>query len=304
MWPVRPTARDGIVGEVKLYLIDGTYELFRAHFGAPGRVGPDGSEVGATHGLIASTLALLAEPAVSHVAIAFDTVVESFRNEVYPAYKSGEGIDPDLLAQFGLAERAMRAIGVTVWSMYEFEADDALATAAARWAGEVDRVVILTPDKDLAQCYGDPKVVGYNRRQGAFIDAAAVVEKFGVQPASIPDYLALVGDAADGLPGLPGWGARSSATILHRYRHLESVPLDSARWEVKVRGADKLATTLRRHMGDALLFRFLAQLRTDVPLPDSLADLEWRGVPREPFGALCDKLGFGRLRDRPHRWRD
>ncbi len=289
---------------MKLHLMDGTYELFRSHFGSPPRTSPTGQEVGGIYGIISSTLALLSEPGVTHLAAAFDTVIESFRNEVYPHYKTGEGIDEVLLAQFPLAERAMEALGVTVWSMVEFEADDALAAAAWRWVTEVDQVVVLTPDKDLAQCYGNPKIVGYDRRKQAFIDTDAVVEKFGVRPISIPDYLALVGDTADGLPGLPGWGAKSSSVLLDRYVHLESIPLEAARWDVTVRGAEKLATTLRTRMGDALLFRFLAQLRPDVPLAEDLADLEWRGVRREPFLELCAELGFDRLRDRPQRWAD
>lgn len=289
---------------MKLHVMDGTYELFRAHFGAPPRLSRTGQEVGATYGIMASTLSLLAEPGVTHVGAAFDTVIESYRNEVYPLYKSGEGIEEVLLSQFGLAERALSAIGVTVWSMVEFEADDALATAAGRWSGEVEQVVVLTPDKDLAQCYGDPKVVGYDRRRQQFIDAAGVMEKFGVPPESIPDYLALVGDTADGLPGLPGWGAKSSSVILARYGHLEQIPLDAARWDVAVRGAEKLAVTLRTRMADALLYRFLAQLRFDVPLQETLSDLEWKGVPRQLFLEFCDELGFDRLRDRPHRWAD
>lgn len=289
---------------MKLYLIDGTYELFRAHFGVPSRRAPDGREVGATYGIVASTLSLLAEPEVTHVAASFDSVVESFRNVVYPGYKTGEGIDQDLLDQFPLAERAMRAIGVTVWSMYDYEADDGLATGARRWVDDVEQVVVMSPDKDLCQIYDDPRIVGYDRRKGAFIDRDAVVEKFGVEPASIPDWLALVGDTADGLPGLPGWGAKSSATILARYGSLERIPLDEALWDVKVRGAAKLAAVLRNHIGDALLYRYLAQLRTDVPLPDSLADLEWRGVPRERFEAFCDELGFSRIKERPERWID
>jgi len=290
---------------MKLYLIDGTYELFRNHFGGgPDRITPDGQQVKAVYGLVASTLALLAEPGITHVAAAFDSVVESFRNEVFPAYKTGEGIEPDLLAQFPLAERAMRAIGVTVWPMYDYEADDGLATGARRWVDDVEQVVIMSPDKDMAQLYDDPRIVGYDRRKGAFIDRDAVVDKFGVEPASIPDWLALVGDAAGGLPGLSGWGAKSSATILARYGHLEAIPLDGSLWDVKIRSADKLAATLRRHMGDALLYRFLAQLRTGVPLPDSLADLEWNGVPRSRYEALCDELGFERLKERPARWID
>lgn len=284
--------------------MDGTYELFRAFFGAPPRTSPSGQEVGATYGIVASTLALLSEQGVTHLGAAFDTVIESFRNDVFPDYKTGAGIDEQLLAQFPLAERAMRAIGVTVWSMVEFEADDALATAAARWAPDVDQVIVLTPDKDLAQCYGDPKVVGYDRRRQVIIDGPGVMEKFGVRPASIPDYLALVGDSADGLPGLPGWGAKSSSIVLERYRHLEEIPLDAGRWDVTVRGAGKLGVTLRERMGDALLYRFLAQLRYDVPLREDLSDLEWQGVPRQAFTELCDELGFTQLRDRPHKWAD
>lgn len=289
---------------MKLYLIDGTYELYRAYFGAPKRTAPDGREVGATYGIVASTLSLLADEGVTHVAAAFDTVIESFRNDVYGGYKTGEGIEEDLLSQFLLAERALHAIGVTVWSMYDFETDDALATAAVRWADDVDQTVVLSPDKDMAQLYGHPKVVGYDRRKGQFIDRAAVVEKFGVEPQSIPDYLALVGDSADGFPGLPGWGAKSSATVLARYHHLEHIPLYPAQWDVSVRGAEKLGSTLRHQIGEALQYRFLAQLRTDVPLPDSLGDLEWQGVPRATFEKLCDELGFDRLKARPERWND
>ncbi len=289
---------------MKLYLIDGTYELFRSYFGAPPRSAPDGREVGATLGITASTLALLADEGVTHVAAAFDTVIESFRNEVYAGYKSGEGIEEALLSQFLLAERALRAIGVTVWSMYDFETDDALATAAVRWADDVDQTVVLSPDKDMAQLYGHPKIVGYDRRKGQFIDRKAVVEKFGVEPESIPDYLALVGDAADGFPGLSGWGAKSSATVLSRYGHLENIPLHPSQWDVTVRGGEKLGTTLRLQMGEALLYRFLAQLRRDVPLPDSLQDLEWHGVPRATFETFCDELGFDRLKTRPERWQD
>ncbi|MDX2343913.1 MAG: 5'-3' exonuclease H3TH domain-containing protein [Acidimicrobiia bacterium] len=289
---------------MKLHLMDGTYELFRSHFGAPPRTSPSGQEVGATYGILASTLSLLREPGVTHLAAAFDTVIVSFRNEVYPAYKSGEGIEEVLLAQFPLAERALRALGVTVWSMTEFEADDALAAGAVRWADDVEQVVVLTPDKDLAQCYGHPNIVGYDRRRQAFMNADGVMEKFGVRPESIPDYLALVGDAADGLPGLQGWGAKSSSVVLERYGHLESIPLQAERWDVKVRSAEKLAETLRTHMGDALLYRFLAQLRIDVPLAENLEELEWKGARRQPFQELCDELGFDRLRNRPYKWVD
>jgi len=288
----------------KLYLIDGTYELFRHHFGAPPRQTPGGMEIGATAGVVSSTLALLADPGVTHIAAAFDSVIESFRNDMFPVYKDSTGMEQDLVDQFPIAERAMRAAGITVWSMYDYEADDALATGARRWVDEVDEVVVLTPDKDLSQLYGDPKIRGYNRRQGAFIDRDAVVEKFGVEPESIPDWLGLVGDAADGLPGLPGWGAKSSATILARYGHLENIPLDASLWDVKVRSADKLAATLVERMGEALLYRFLAVLRTDVPLPDSLSDLEWKGAPRQRYETMCDELGFTDLKSRPKRWTD
>ena len=289
---------------MKLHLVDGTYELFRAYFGAPKRSAPDGREVGATRGIMASMLSLVAEPGVTHIAAAFDSVIESFRNIVFPPYKTSAGIDVELLEQFPLAERAVAATGITVWSMYEYEADDALATAARRWAGDVDQVVVMTPDKDLCQLYGDPAIVGYDRRKGAFIDRATVIGKFGVAPPSIPDWLALVGDSADGLPGIPGWGAKSSALVLNRYRHLEHIPVDPTRWDVKVRSAEKLGSALQERMGEALLYRYLAQLRTDVPLPDALPDLEWGGVPQERFLSVCDELGFEQLRSRPHRWAD
>jgi 5'-3' exonuclease len=287
---------------MRLYLIDGTYELFRVYFGAPKRQSPDGREVGAIHGLIASTLRLLAEPEVTHVAAAFDSIIESFRNDVYPGYKTGEGVPEDLMSQFPLAERAMRACGVTVWPMYEYETDDALATAAVRWADDVEQVVVMSPDKDMAQLYGHPNVVGYNVRTRLFIDADGVVEKFGVRPESIPDYLALVGDKADGYPGLKGWGAKSASTLLAKYGDIERIPLEASLWNVPIRGAETLVASLRAGISDALLYRYLARLREDVPLPDSLADLEWKGVPRETYESLCDELGFGTLRDRPSRW--
>jgi 5'-3' exonuclease len=247
---------------------------------------------------------MLAESNVTHVAAAFDSVIESWRNDRYDAYKTGAGIDPDLWAQFPLAERAMDAIGVTVWSMYEFETDDALATAVERWADEVDRVVVHTPDKDMAQLYGHPKVVGYLRRERRVFDAADVIEKFGVEPASIPDYLALVGDTADGYPGLAGWGAKSSSTVLAKFGHIENIPLDHEEWGISVRGAAKLAATLTEDMDNALLFKELATLRRDVPLTESLADLQWRGVPRKKFTAFCEEFGFGQLVDRPHLWNE
>ena len=282
--------------------LDGTYELFRAHFGAPPRTTPEGWDIGATHGIISSTLSLLAEPGVTHVGAAFDTVIESFRNDMFDGYKTGEGTPPELHAQFPVAERALEALGVTVWSMIEQEADDGLAAAAEKYHPDVDRVVILSPDKDMCQLYGNPKIVGFNRRESAFVDADAVREKFGVSPESIPDYLALVGDTADGIPGLPGWGAKSSSTLLAEYTHLDQIPTSAEDWEVTVRSAPKLAATLAENLDAALLYRDLATLRTDADIPDSLDDLSWRGVHRTDFLALCDELGFTGLRNRPEQW--
>jgi len=290
---------------VQLHLLDGTYELFRQYYGAPRATAPDGREVGATLGLLRSLLALLRQPETTHVACAFDTVVESFRNELFKGYKTGEGIDRELLEQFELAERAASALGVTVWSMIEFEADDALATAAARWAdaGDVDRVLLCSPDKDLAQCVRASRVVMFDRRRGRIIDERGVRERFGVPPASIPDWLALVGDSADGIPGIPRWGAKSSATVLARFGSIEDIPDDPREWDVPVRGADALARSLSAHRDDARLYRELATLRTDVPLRESLEGLRWRGADRRAFDEACRELGDDRLPARVTRWR-
>ena len=287
---------------MRIHLLDGTYELFRSYFGAPKRNSPDGMEVGATAGIIASTLSLLAEPGVTHVAAAFDTVIPSFRNDLYPGYKTGEGTEDDLLAQFPLAERALEALGVVVWPMAEFEADDALATAAHRFAPEAEQVVVLSPDKDLAQCVVGEHVVGFDRRKGSFMDEKGVREKFGVDPESIREYLAPVGDSADGFPGLPGWGAKSTGAVIGHYGHIEDIPLDAARWDVPVRSSGRLASALVEGMSDALLFRFLAKLRLDVPLTETIDDLQWHGVHHEPYAAFCEELGLTNLADRPHRW--
>jgi len=287
---------------VQLHLLDGTYDLFRAHFGTPNRTAPDGREVGATIGLMEMTLSLLREPGVTHVAVATDSQIRSFRNELFPGYKTEEGMPPELLAQFPLAERALRTLGVVVWGMIEYEADDAIATAAARFKPEVERVIILSPDKDLAQCVDGDRVVQFDRRKREFTDEAGVVAKFGVPPACIPDYLALVGDTADLVPGLPGWGPRSTAEVLAAYGSIERIPDFDHRWSVKPRGATRLAATLRERRDDALLYRQLTTLRTDVPLAEDLAALEWRGVDRGPFLALCEELGATGLAGRPHRW--
>jgi 5'-3' exonuclease len=287
-----------------LHLLDGTYELFRAFFAMPSERAPDGRDVGAIRGLIGSTLALLREAEVTHAGVATDHVIESFRNQLFAGYKTSDGVAPELLAQFPLAEEAFRALGLVVWPMVEFEADDALATAAARWANAVDQVVILSPDKDLCQCVRGQRVVTHDRRRSMTYDEDAVGAKFGVPPRSIPDLLALVGDKADGIPGIPGWGMKTAATVLCAFGSIEQIPDDAAQWRVRLRGADRLAATLAARRADALLYKRLATLRTDVPLRESLADLEWRGVRRAAYVALCAQLGFGELASRPIGWRE
>ena len=290
---------------MKVHLVDGTYELFRTFFGAPPAADAEGRPVGAVRGLLATLIALTREREVTHVAAAFDHVIESWRNELFPGYKTGAGIDPDLLAQFDLAEEATRALGIVVWSMVEFEADDALATGAARFAADpaVEQVVICTPDKDLAQCVEGARVISRDRRRGVDRDQAGVVERFGVPPASIPDYLALVGDTADGIPGIPGWGAKSAAAVLAHYGHIEQIPDAATDWALAVRSRDRLAAALAAQRKDAILYRTLATLRRDVPLAESLADLEWRGARRDAFEALCRRIGAEELVERVPRWR-
>ena len=288
---------------MRLHLLDGTYELFRAHFGRRDTVtGLDGSDLRATLGIIDSTLGLLREPDVTHLAASFDTVIESFRNVMFPAYKSSAGMEPELLAQFPLAEEALEAIGVVVWRNVEFEADDAIATAAIRWVEDVDQVVIATPDKDLNQLVIGDRIVTYNRREQKILDESAVVEKFGIHPESIPDYLALMGDTADGVPGLPGWGAKSASTVLARYPRLELIPPSAADWDVAVRGAEKLALTFRENLELAYAYRELTTLRLDVPIDESLSDLAWKGVPRDRFEEFCTRVGFDPETIRVHRW--
>ena len=291
---------------MNLHLIDGTYELFRAHFALPSLKAPDGREVGAARGLAQTLLVLLRQPGVAYVGVAFDTVIHSFRNELFAGYKSGDGVDPELLAQFPLAERMTAALGLTVWPMAELEADDALATAAHRWqdAPEVEQVIICSPDKDLCQLAHGDRVVTLDRRKDITLNEAGVWAKFGVAPASIPDYLALVGDSADGIPGIPKWGVKSAAQLLACYGHIENIPPDPADWQVKVRGGAALASSLAANLDNARLYRQLATLRLDAPITEELAQLEWRGVPREPYQELCAELGFDRLRDAPQRWAD
>lgn len=290
---------------MRLHLVDGTYELFRAHFSPrPGQSAPDGQDVKATVGVMSSLLALLhdKDEAVTHLGVAFDNPIRSFRNKLFDGYKTEEGVPPELLAQFDLVEEAVRALGVIVWSMKDHEADDALATAAARWAKDVDQVRLLTPDKDLGQCVRGKKVVQVDRRQEKEYDEDGVRAKLGVPPASVPDLLALVGDDADGIPGLSGFGEKGASALLTAYGHLESIPEDPAKWSVRPRGADKLAATLREHRKDALLYRKLATVVTDAPIKESLKQLEWAGVPRAPFEAMCDRLGLTTLKSRPKRW--
>lgn len=289
---------------MKLHVVDGTYELFRSYYGTPPMSGPAGQPVGAVRGLIQTMLSLVRQPDVTHVACAFDTVIESFRNELFDGYKRGEGVPEDILSQFPLAERAITSLGIVIWPMVEFEADDAMATAAHRWRQdpEVDQVVICSPDKDMAQMVIGQEVVCLDRRRGLTLDEDGVWTKFGVAPESIPDYLGLVGDAADGLPGIPRWGAKTSSLILARYSHIEDIPDDATEWEVAVRGATGAAASLTANREKALFYRQLATLRTDVPIQESLSQLEWRGVPRQEFENLCSELGITGVNVRPNEW--
>lgn len=273
---------------MEVHLVDGTYELFRHYFALPSHLTADGREVAALRGVASSIVGMLADGA-THLGVATDHVVESFRNDLYDGYKTGEGMDVDLWAQFHPLEEVLTAIGVTVWPMIEFEADDGLASAAALAAADtrVSQVRICTPDKDLAQCVEGERVVQVDRRRDTVAGHDAVVAKFGVPPASIPDWLALVGDTADGFPGLPRWGAKSAATVLAHYGHLENIPDDAGDWEVPVRGAAGLAAVLAEGRGDAVLFRQLATLVRDAPTSASVDDLQWRG----PTDELDDVLG-------------
>lgn len=299
----------GYPASVNIHLVDATFELFRAFYSRPPRRAPDGRPVNAVQGLVDSMLSLLREPDVTHIGAATDHVIESWRNDLYHGYKSSAGVDPDLLAQFGDAERALEALGIPVWAMVEDEADDAIAAAVARFAGDprVEQVIICSVDKDLGQMVSGDSIVLRDRMRKVTYDEAGIVEKFGVAPGSIPDYLALVGDSSDGFPGLPGWGSKSAAAVLARWGHLDRIPASALDWEVPVRNATRLAATLDQQRADALLFRRLATLNADARIEDvtaSLDELEWRGVPRARFVALCDELGFDTVRERVHRWAD
>jgi 5'-3' exonuclease len=275
---------------MQVHLIDGTYELFRHYYALPKVRDNTGREVAAVRGVLASLMGMLGS-GVTHIGVATDHVIESFRNDLWPGYKTGEGVEPDLLAQFPLLEEALSALGMVVWPMVEFEADDALAAAATAAANDprVERVIICTPDKDLAQCVKGTRIVQLDRRKNVTRDELGVVAKFGVEPASIPDYLALVGDSADGFPGLPGWGAKSAAAVLAKFNHLESIPSDWREWDVSVASPKALSSTLVANRDQALLFRVLATLRTDIPVFDSVDQLEWKGATAD-FAALAARL--------------
>jgi 5'-3' exonuclease len=292
---------------MRLHVVDATFELFRAFFSRPMEHAPDGRPVNAVHGLVDSMLTLLREPDVTHVGAATDHVIESWRNDVFPGYKSSAGMPPELLTQFEDAERALRAIGMPVWAMVEDEADDALATAVDRFGGDrrVTQVVVCSVDKDLAQLVDGTRVVLRDRMRRITYDEAGVIAKWGVEPQSIPDYLALVGDSSDGYPGLPGWGSKSAAAVLARWKHLETIPASPLDWDVPLRNASRLAATLDQLRDEAYLYRRLAILGRDAAIGDvspNLEALEWHGVPRDEFIGLCDELGFRTIRERVHRW--
>jgi 5'-3' exonuclease len=290
---------------VRLHLVDGTYELYRAHFsGRPEHRDPTGQDAKATVGIVESMLALLheADEAVTHVAVVFDNPIRSFRNDLYLPYKSDDGVPPELRAQFDAAEEAIRSIGIAVWSMREYEADDGLASGARRFRDEVEQVRILSPDKDLGQCLSGDRVVQVDRRQKKVTNEASFRADRGFGPESMPDFLALTGDSADGFPGLPGFGKKSAGMVIGAYGRLEKIPADSAQWRVKPRGALQLAATLAERRDEALLYRKLAILVDDIALDDSLEDLKFQGVPRARFERWCEQLGVQRLMAVPRRW--
>ena len=292
---------------VRLHLIDGTFELFRAHFSPrPGRADPSGRDVKATIGVLSSLISLLHDRAeqCTHVAVAFDNPIRSFRNDLFADYKSGEGTPEEIKAQFDLVEQATGALGIAVWPMDQWEADDALASGAAQFVEQVEQVRIMSPDKDLGQCLTDPRVVQIDRMRGRLIDAAAVRERRGVDPQNIPDWLALVGDTADGIPGIAGFGEKGTAAVLGRYGTIEAIPALARDWDLKVRGAKRLAENLAAQRADALLYKKLATLVTDVPLPHTLEQLRWRGPKLHAWAEMCQQLGAPSMQGRPPARRD
>jgi 5'-3' exonuclease len=291
---------------MRLHLVDGTYELFRAHYSPrPGHESPTGQDLKATVGVVSSLLYLLhdANEDVSHIAVAFDNPIRSFRNDLYPFYKSDEGVEPALRAQFDTVEEAVRAIGVAVWSMKDFEADDGLAAGAYKFRDQVEQVRIMTPDKDLGQCISGTRVVQVDRRQMKTTDEAAFRERRGFAPTSMPDYLALTGDSADGFPGLPGFGEKTAGLLIGAYAHIEAIPLDASQWKVKPRGAAQLVATLAERREEAFLYRKLATLDEDAPVAASLDEVRFDGVPRHEFEAWCETVGSRTLPSVPRRWR-
>ena len=284
-----------------IHLIDGTYELFRYYYAVPPSRDAKGREIGAVRGVLRSVLSMI-EQGATHLGVATDHVIESFRNDLYPGYKTGEGVAPDLMAQFPVLEEALEAMGLKVWAMVEFEADDALASAAAKAAQDarVGQVIICTPDKDLGQCVEGSRVVQMDRRRGILRDEAGVEEKFGVKPESIPDYLAVVGDSADGFPGVAGWGAKAAGSTLSRYLHLEKIPKDWRDWDPAIGNAKRLAASLAESWQDAILYRTLATLRRDVPVFDSIDELQWHGA-RPEFEQLCRDMDAEDLLQRTRR---
>ncbi len=280
---------------MEIYLLDGTYELFRHFFGVPQSKNEAGEEIGAVRGVVTSVLSML-DKGCTHIGVATDHVIESFRNDLYAGYKTGDGIPPDLWSQFPLLEEALETMGVKVWAMVEFEADDALAAAAVKAAQDarVEKVIICTPDKDLGQSVAGERIVQLDRRRDTIRDEQGIIEKFGVAPQSIPDYLALVGDTADGYPGIKGWGAKATASVLSQYPRLEDIPKDVSKWSPNIRGASKLAATLFENWEDVLLYRTLATLRLDVPVFDSIDELRWIG-PTSAFEAVCKRIKADKL---------
>lgn len=292
-------------GDITIHLIDGTYELFRSYFAMPKLQAPDGRPVGAIRGFIQTILGLIRDYEVTHVACAFDHEIESFRNTILDEYKNGDNVPVDLMSQFDLAEQAAKAMGIIVWPMIEFEADDALATAVERWSRDrrVNRLVICSPDKDLCQLVVGDKVVCLDRRKNEIIDENGVKKKFGVMPTSIPDFLALVGDTADGIPGVPRWGAKSAATVLSQFVHIEDIPDSPTEWNPRPRSAGRLAQELINARDQVAIYKNIATLRKDVPISQTLDELEWNGVNKSEYIGLCRELGMKRLASAPLRWR-
>jgi 5'-3' exonuclease len=279
---------------MKVHLVDGTYELFRNYFGAPRQRSPKEGEVGAVVGLIRTLTSLLRRNDVTHVGCAFDHVIQSFRNDLFPGYKTEEGVDPELLSQFSLAEEAASALGCVVWPAVDLEADDILASAAHRYgrSERLDQVVLCSPDKDLTQCVVGERIVCWDRKRDRQLDEAGVLGKFGVLPRSIPDYLGILGDSADGIPGLSGWGAKSTSLVLRRYETIEGIPKNPRDWDIRIRGLEHLCRTLQENMELALLYRKLATLRLDTHIPEQLDDLRWPGVPVAKLEDMCRRLGY------------